>query len=87
MDVDRKSVLDYITDWIAFMGHGVRNVFAWSAQDVKAETAQSTDTDFDGWLANDPMVTLNPASRYGDDATGFLDGSKVENPELRRMDD
>jgi hypothetical protein len=45
------------------------------------------DPDFDGWVVNDPMVTLNPASRYGDDATGFLAGSERENPELGRQED
>ena len=47
----------------------------------------TTDRDFDGWVANDPMVTLNPASRYGDDATGFLAGAEAENPELGGKDE
>lgn len=44
----------------------------------KGESAPAPDPDFDGWVANDPMVTLNPASRYGDDATGFLAGPESE---------
>ena len=47
----------------------------------------SADQDFDGWVANDPMVTLNPASRYGDDARGFLTGSEIDNPELGSKDE
>ena len=38
-------------------------------------------------LVGDPMVTMNPASRYGDDATGFLSGSELENPDRDRTDD
>lgn len=52
-----------------------------------ASYGASTDHDFDGWIANDPMVTLNPASRYGDDATGFLAGSELENHELGKTED
>ena len=52
-----------------------------------ASPSASTDHDFDGWIGNDPMVTLNPASRYGDDATGFLGGSELENHELGKTED
>lgn len=52
-----------------------------------ASPGESTDRDFDGWVANDPMVTLNPASRYGDDATGFLAGAESDNPELGGKDE
>lgn len=52
-----------------------------------ASPSASTDHDFDGWIGNDPMVTLNPASRYGDDATGFLAGSELENHELGKTED
>ena len=87
MSADRKSLLDSITGWFATLGEGLRNAFASPAGDSDGESDSSTDRDFDGWVANDPMVTMNPASRYGDDATGFLAGSEVENPELGGKDD
>ena len=87
MSVDRKSLLDSITGWFATLGEGLRNALALPVGDTKRECSQGKDRDFDGWVANDPMVTLDPASRYGDDATGFLAGSEVENPELGGKDD
>ena len=87
MSVDRKSVLDSITGWFATLGEGLRNALALPVGDARDESAPSTDRDFDGWVANDPMVTLDPASRYGDDATGFLAGSEAENTELGGKDD
>lgn len=87
MSADRKSLLDSVTDWLATLGESLRSVLALPKVDDKGESGPSVDRDFDGWVANDPMVTLNPASRYGDDATGFLAGSEVENPELGGKDD
>lgn len=87
MSADRKSLLDSITGWFATLGEGLRNALALPAGDDRGESGTTTDRDFDGWVSNDPMVTLNPASRYGDDATGFLAGSEAENPELGDKDD
>lgn len=86
MSADPKSLLDSVTDWIATVGEGLRNVLAFRRVDDRTESSPSTDSDFDGWVVNDPMVTLNPASRYGDDATGFLAGSEGENAELGGKD-
>lgn len=87
MNAERKSLLNSFSDWIATLGEVLRNVFAWPAVDDEAKSRQATDPDFDGWVVNDPMVTLNPASRYGDDATGFLRGSERNNPERGEKDD
>ena len=87
MNAERPSLLESFSDWIATLGGILRNVFAWPVVDDNAESRQTTDPDFDGWVVNDPMVTLNPASRYGDDATGFLAGSELENAELGRTED
>lgn len=87
MNADRRLLLDYITDWFAMVREGLGRFLASPTVDDRDESAPSTDRDFDGWVSNDPMVTLNPASRYGDDATGFLAGSEPENPELGRTDD
>ena len=82
-----KSLNNSFADWVSSLGVALRNLFASSAADDKTARDQTTDTDFDGWIANDPMVTFNPASRYGDDATGFLAGGERENPEVAKNDD
>jgi hypothetical protein len=89
MNADRKSLFDFASDWLTMLGERLRSVMTLPAADAtgRGESDRSTDPDFDGWVANDPMVTLNPASRYGDDATGFLAGSELENPELGRTED
>ena len=46
----------------------------------------TTDPDFDRWLHNDPMVTGNPASRYGDDAPGYLTGNGLGSLEIGAAD-
>ena len=80
-------MLESVTGWFASLGEALRNAFALPAGDNGQKSGSSTDRDFDGWVANDPMVTMNPASRYGDDATGFLAGSEVENPDIGDKDD
>ena len=89
MNDDRKSLLGFAIDWFAILGENLRVAIALPEVDERSEgeSDQTTDPDFKGWIVNDPMVTLNPTSRYGDDATGFLAGSELENPELGRMDD
>ena len=89
MNDDQKSVLDSAIDWFAVLGEGLRTAVAQPTVDEtgEAESDQATDPDFEGWLVSAPMVTMNPTSRYGDDATGFLAGSELENPELGRTDD
>lgn len=47
----------------------------------------TTVPDFDRWLQNDPMVTGNPASRYGDDAPGYLTGNGLGSLEIGAADD
>ena len=79
-------MLKSVTGWFASLGEGLRNAFALPGAASGTESSPSTDRDFDGWVANDPMVTMDPASRYGDDATGFLAGSKIENPDLSDKD-
>ena len=82
MSADRKSLFESVTGWFASLGEGLRNAFASPMSDRGPESGPSTDRDFDGWVANDPMVTMDPASRYGDDATGFLAGTEIENPDI-----
>lgn len=51
------------------------------------EAHDGIDPDFEGWLHNDPMVTGNPASRYGDDAPGYLTGNGLGSLEIGAADD
>ena len=76
MNTTRK-LLNFIAGWSA----GLRGVFVFPAMNEKIGSGSRVDPDFPRWIVNDPMVTLNPASRYGDDATGFLGGSERDNPE------
>lgn len=64
---------------VLFLSDYLRGILARPHHGGKAEAAV-TDPDFDGWVANDPMVTMDPASRYGDDATGFLSGREDDDP-------
>ncbi len=40
--------------------------------DRQGEVDRQIDPDFQGWLRNDPMVTEDPANRYGKGARGYL---------------
>lgn len=82
MDAIRK-LLDFIAGWFA----SLRSVSVFPAMNEKVESGSKIDPDFPRWIVNDPMVTLNPASRYGDDATGFLGGSERDEPERSPRDD
>lgn len=81
-----RFLIDSLTTWVGGLGLALRNIFASHTADDRAERDQTTDPEFHGWVANDPMVTLNPASRYGDDATGFLAGSEADNAEIGGKD-
>ncbi len=86
---ERKSLLDSAANLFAILRDHVQAGIAVpaAAETAEGEQDQITDPDFKRWLVNDPMVTMNPTSRYGDDATGFLAGSELENHELGRADD
>ena len=86
MKLSRISPVLFRSGWFSSAAEALRGALAW-LRPGGGEQARTTDPDFDGWLVNDPMVTFNPASRYGDDATGFLDGGERENPELAKNDD
>lgn len=89
MSIIRKSLLDSATEWFAIVGEGLRSVFTWptvEGSDI-GDPVQATDPDFEGWLHNDPMVTGNPASRYGDDAPGYVTGNGLGSLEIGAADD
>jgi hypothetical protein len=89
MNEDRKSLLESLTGWVAALGVGLRAAFSSPIIDesIAADAERQIDPDFDGWLRNDPMVTGNPASRYGDDAPGYLTGNGLGSLEIGAADD
>lgn len=58
-----------------------------SHEEVTRTAKIQHDPDFQGWLHNDAMVTGNPASRYGDDAPGYLTGNGLGSLEIGAADD
>lgn len=89
MTDNRKLLHDSLNDSLATLWCKLRAALStpFVTKDMSTEGDRSIDPDFEGWLHNDPMVTMNPTSRYGDDATGFLAGAELRNPELSRTDD
>jgi len=77
MNDNEKSFQESMIDWFAMLGVGLRAALASPILDEMAvnDAKKYADPDFQGWLRDDPMVTMNPASRYGDHATDFLAGS------------
>ncbi len=89
MSVNRKSWLDAATDWVAILGEGLCSFVASPQVEEPdlGEPVRASDPDFERWLHNDPMVTGNPASRYGDDAPGYLTGNGLGSLEIGAADD
>lgn len=88
MTYPQKTVRESVTDLIAILGAGLRAAFSTPAdRDGESPQNRSTDPHFEGWVHNDPMVTGNPASRYGDDAPGYLTGNGLGSLEIGAADD
>lgn len=84
-----KTFQESLIDWFAAFGVGLRAVLASPILDEEAvdESKRRADPDFEGWLQNAPMVTGNPASRYGDDSPGYLTGNGLGSLEVGAADD
>jgi hypothetical protein len=85
MNQHLKPLYESVTDWFATLGLALRA--ALSSDVTSADADHRTDPDFEGWLHNDPMVTGNPASRYGDDAPGYLTRNGLGSLEIGAADD
>jgi hypothetical protein len=74
MSIEPKPLPQYLTDWLSNLVLSIRAALSppLVPDDERAESDRGIDPDFIGWLHNDPMVTGNPASRYYDDAPGYL---------------
>lgn len=89
MSVIRNSLLDFAAEWFTILRAGLRSAFTLPTveEDATGVPVEAADPDFKGWLHNDPMVTGNPASRYGDDAPGYLTGNGLGSLEIGAADD
>ena len=88
--IEKGAVIsELLSRWVASLAACVRLALS-SAPEPHDDTDRadtSIDPDFEGWLRNDPMVTGNPASRYGDDAPGYLTGNGLGSLEIGAADD
>lgn len=84
-----NSLLDFATDWFAALSVRLLAVFASPILDEKGvvDARMGIDPDFEGWLHGDPMVTKNPASRYGDRTPGYITGNGLGSMEIGAADD
>ena len=85
----KKVLADFLFTWFGALGHACRAASLFPIVDKSAvsDAEDQIDPDFEGWLHNDPMVTGNPASRYGDDAPGYVTGNGLGSLEIGAADD
>ena len=83
------AISESLSYWVASLAACVRVALSLAPEphDETDQADTSIDPDFEGWLHNDPMVTGNPASRYGDDAPGYLTGNGLGSLEIGAVDD
>jgi hypothetical protein len=89
MNDGRKPLSQYLIDWISFLGFNVRAAMASPILDEAAllEAKEHLDPDFERWVWGDPMVTRNPASRYGERSPGYISGNGLGSLEIGAADD
>jgi len=86
---DLKSAYKFLINWLSKGWNEIRAgvLMPVALDDSSVDSGRYIDPDFEGWLHNDPMVTGNPASRYGDDAPGYLTGNGLGSLEIGAADD
>lgn len=74
MDDKNKSMRKSLTTFVASLGTQLRAALVVGVERTPAGSRdeQSIDTDFEGWVRNDPNVTSSSASRYRSQAPGYL---------------
>ena len=88
-DHHQRPLHEAVTNWLWTLWAGFRTPLSMTVEPdpLTIRTDRCVDPDFDGWLHNDPMVTGNPASRYGDDAPGYVTGNGLGSLEIGAADD
>lgn len=85
----KKSIVKRLFRWGAYFctlsGLALSHLFERHIESDLAD--QDLDPDFLGWLRNDPMVTENPANRYGRGARGYVTGNGRGSLEIGAADD
>ena len=89
MSIEPKSLREHLTDWFANLAISIRAAFSTplDPDDERAQMERGLDPDFVGWLHNDPMVTENPANRYGKGARGYITSNGRGSLEIGAADD
>jgi len=89
MSTEQNTFLTSVTGWVASIVAALSLPFEREPdiEQLDCEKEPTVDPDFEGWLHSDPMVTGNPASRYGDDAPGYLTGNGLGSLEIGAADD
>ncbi len=89
MSDTRKSLYEYFIDWTLFLGVNARAAIASPLLDeaAVADARKYIDPDFERWVAGDPMVTRNPASRYGERSPEYMTRSGFGSLEIGAADD
>ena len=74
MSLEPKSFHEYLTDWSANLVLSIRAALSMPllSDDECAEADRRIDPNFIRWVHNDRMVAGNSASRYCDDAPGYM---------------
>lgn len=80
-----KRLLQWGAHFCALSGLALSHLFERRSESDPAD--QRLDPDFLGWLRNDPMVTENPANRYGRGARGYVTGNGRGSLEIGAADD
>ena len=89
MSFELKSLHQYLTDWWLNLTITIRAALSTplDPDDERTQMERGLDPDFVGWLHNDPMVTENPANRYGKGARGYITSSGRGSLEIGAADD
>ena len=89
MSFELKSLPQYLTDSFENLAITIRAALSMPllSDDERAEADRRIDPDFVRWIHNDPMVSGNSASRYGDDSPGYLTSNGLGSLEIGAADD
>jgi len=88
MNLDSRSIFAMISECLGSLGSLVRTALSIPLEpDRKQANESKADPDFERWLHNNPMITGNPASRYGDDSPGRLTSNGLGSLEIGAADD
>ncbi|MDZ4819895.1 MAG: hypothetical protein SGJ20_13075 [Planctomycetota bacterium] len=82
----KVSITESVGRWIAHLC-ALAGLALSQMSDRQSEVDRQIDPDFQGWLRNDPMVTEDPANRYGKGVRGYLTSNGRGSLEIGAADD